>query len=1481
MAGRRIEDLLQQCIVRIDSKGSKGTGFYVAPGLILTCAHVVINAWKTKSRVVTVIRDKESCSAKIVDLKYVEDSGLDIALLECRFEKSEKKAGTPPCVFIDYDPPLLKTDLYSYGFTGGYEGDPVTFVYEGLGEKDNYPVLKLKSGQAQAGLSGAPVLNYNNYKVCGIMIRSRGTKTIKGGRAIPFKTVIRYFPQIKEYNDQYHRENNCWRRLFPGIRIHNKIPDLQSRLLPLYLPLNCSETVHSIEGSFDLLNETEKFLESDIPILTIFGDSGSGKTTFCYYLVKKLEEQFRRDSTAFCPVYIKLGTALKFVNEGTLIETELTKRGLSEAEIITLKQRKNLLFILDGYDELGIKKNIYISNHLDAWDAKVIITCRKQYLKTIKDYLPLFSEEGSAFLPDGKSFKVLYITPFSSKKIDEYLKKFFSIQKKPDDWMYYKNKIDTIYNLRELAANPLLLYIIVSTFPEMNKFLELTKGKLYLDFFNRWFDKEVFRLTKYHGFFEKHYFFEFAQELAFQMFISNNVEIVYEKRQSLFQANEKNPFDIFFDSDTKEVVQAMQGCPIQRTEDNTYRFMHKSFQEFCIAKKICEEINRDNIDNLNRKLLTRDPAIINFIKEMNIKTDTLFSILEESKKDPCLEVAAANAISILNAMKISFANLDLAGVRIAGADLTGAILQKSNLSEANLKNVNLKDSFLDATDFSYANMKDVFFGEMPFFDGHNGDVNTLCLNSENTLLASGGKDDTLCIWDFKERKLLHSHCEKCNWVMAVCFNHKGTILASGHSCNTIKIWNPKNLELLRELSQHLDDVNCLAFNHDSRILVSGSSDCTIRIWETENYRCIKILKAHTHPVFCLAFSPECQWLATGSKDGIVCLWRSVDDDFEHVYTYNTASDGINSLCFSFDGSCLAIGTDNTPFIQLWDIAERKMKSIFEGHTGGVRAVCFDRKGSLLASGSWDNTIRLWDVSTGKLISILEGHNDWVSCLCFTNDDRYLISGAFDNTIRIWDITYLKEVTSEYHNGGVHFLSFSPDASLLVSAGKYDKSVRIWNIKKKQLISIYEDNLIKQIGGVEFTDTGKTLLTIGSSCEAEIDPDGSFGLSSLNPVIFSLWDLHNQREKKIQGLEECCSIWMNGRGTILCGYHSNLWWFWKATDGKLLKKMKDIDTAIFHPTKDAIAYCNHSEKKVIIYDLIENKILHIIEDMGWFQSSFSNDGRFFATGWPFDGKAVIWDLKSGNEYSTLIDRDTKGAFGRLFFSADNRYLVCVNYNNAKIYLWKTDRELPLWVFNEKSEAINEAVVDCRLLPDNSVLYCCHDNYLIRLWNVQTGVLIKEIDMYQKMSFSIEEIERHKSGSGNLSWIHHYRLITCFNKDNTLMACSHQKTRSIHIWDFKKGEIISSLDGHTDKINVLRFFPDNSELLISGSEDHSFKIWNIKSQTLLWSANSQLFCKNVNIENSKGLSGINKQLITQREADLQSYLNKNKPASIQPL
>ncbi|RYP03844.1 hypothetical protein DL764_004863 [Monosporascus ibericus] len=157
---------------------------------------------------------------------------------------------------------------------------------------------------------------------------------------------------------------------------------------------------------------------------------------------------------------------------------------------------------------------------------------------------------------------------------------------------------------------------------------------------------------------------------------------------------------------------------------------------------------------------------------------------------------------------------------------------------------------------------------------------------------------------------------------------------------------------------------------------------------------------------------------------------------------------VQSVAFSHDSKLLASGSyDNT--VRLWDPATGRLRQTLEGHKDQVQPVAFSHDSKLLASGSRDGTVGLWDPATGRLRRTLKGHKSWghespVGSVAFSHDSKLLASGSFDKTVRLWDpATGQLRRTLEGHKSGVQSVAFSHDSKLLAS-GSYDKTVRLWD-----------------------------------------------------------------------------------------------------------------------------------------------------------------------------------------------------------------------------------------------------------------------------------------------------------------------------------------------------------------------------------------------------------------------------------------------------
>ena len=76
----------------------------------------------------------------------------------------------------------------------------------------------------------------------------------------------------------------------------------------------------------------------------------------------------------------------------------------------------------------------------------------------------------------------------------------------------------------------------------------------------------------------------------------------------------------------------------------------------------------------------------------------------------------------------------------------------------------------------------------------------------------------------------------------------------------------------------------------------------------------------------------------------------------------------------------------------------------------VNGVAFHPTKNILASCSYDSTIKLWNTDTGEELSTLRGHDREVLSVSWSPDGTRLASGSKDWTVRIWEVATGKEVS---------------------------------------------------------------------------------------------------------------------------------------------------------------------------------------------------------------------------------------------------------------------------------------------------------------------------------------------------------------------------------------------------------------------------------------------------------------------------------------
>ena len=490
------------------------------------------------------------------------------------------------------------------------------------------------------------------------------------------------------------------------------------------------------------------------------------------------------------------------------------------------------------------------------------------------------------------------------------------------------------------------------------------------------------------------------------------------------------------------------------------------------------------------------------------------------------------------------------------------------------------------------------------------------------------------------------------------------------------------------------------------------------------------------------------------------------------------------------------------------------QTTLEGHEDDVTSVSFSPDGTLIASGSYDATIKLWDVATKENIATLEGHEGYVTSVSFSPDGTLIASGSYDDTVKLWDVATKENIaTLEGHKNTVFSVSFSPDGTLLAS-GSYDKTVKLWDVATKENIATLEGHK-------------NTILSVSFS------PDGTLLASAALDGIVNLWDVATQESIAI--LEEEF-WWVNPSSVVF------------SPDGTLLASGTSDDT---------INFWDVATQKSIGKLRVESGSIESI--------AFSPDGTTLASG-SYDSIIKLWDVATKNNIATLEGHEDEVT--SLAFSPDGTTLASGS-EDGTVKLWDVtlSRASIVKISGDEQESIvgatllNPLVVEVKDQDNNPIqdvqvtfTVTVGDGMLSGEFTVEhvktdnNGRAARTFTLGQEVISTIEVSIKHKSVVFTAVGVSPHQIavlkthaddltaVAAFSPDETLLASGGGNLHSpytggtVKLWDITTKEIIATFETHTDTIVSVSFSPDGAKLA-AGSYDGTVMLWDMKTYEII--------------------------------------------------
>jgi WD40 repeat protein/transcriptional regulator with XRE-family HTH domain len=653
-------------------------------------------------------------------------------------------------------------------------------------------------------------------------------------------------------------------------------------------------------------------------------------------------------------------------------------------------------------------------------------------------------------------------------------------------------------------------------------------------------------------------------------------------------------------------------------------------------------------------------------------------------------------------------------------------LRGLDLSRLTLRSVHFQDVEMQDTSLAGAVIQESSFSE-PF-----DTVSAIAVNRSGETLAAVSRHREIRLWDIGGLTLRQSWRAHTDMVHALTFSPDGETLATtGGGDGTVKLWRVSDGALLWQ-GRHQNQARTLAFAPDSRLLASSGGDETVLLWDVPGNTLLQTLR-HPNPVTALAWlqadSPDYNLLATGDVTGSIWLWEMRQSEPARcIQTLTAHTDNVQGLAFSPDGSLLASASWDCT-VKLWAIeganisapARGKLWQTLMGHTSPLSCVVWSPDGRTLASSSSDCTVRLWDLKLLRCRAVLQGHRKGLCGCAFMHEGRTLVSGSADGTIRLWDVEsgQCLRIVQGYANA-VYDVDWSPDGTQLVSGGS-DALVALWDLTSNappRLLAGHTGVVI----GVGWSGDGSQLAT-----------------SEWNNAI-RIWNPHSG---------DCLELLQYTDGANNC-----------------------FDRLAWSPDSKRLASGTFA-RGVQVYEMAVPPAQRLEQRWGarplasWIRHlAWSPNGAMLAGGGA-DGIVYVWDATAGallhqftGHYSTIIDLAWNLTGTRLASGS-------MGAEGGELFVWDIARGERVAALTGHPEMVFAVCWGAQLSADDELLVSADGNGALRGWNAQGGELRW---MRQAHTGRIHSLRRSPDGS-------------------TLASCGDDG--AIMLWDMQSGEYLRTL------------------------------------------------------------------------------------------
>uniref|UniRef100_A0A0P6JRM8 Putative wd40-repeat-containing subunit of the 18s rrna processing complex n=1 Tax=Aedes aegypti TaxID=7159 RepID=A0A0P6JRM8_AEDAE len=338
-------------------------------------------------------------------------------------------------------------------------------------------------------------------------------------------------------------------------------------------------------------------------------------------------------------------------------------------------------------------------------------------------------------------------------------------------------------------------------------------------------------------------------------------------------------------------------------------------------------------------------------------------------------------------------------------------------------------------------------------------IDSVTFNNTGDWLALGVPEvGQLLVWEWQSEQYIMKQQGHSTGLNCVTYSPDGQLLATGGLDGKVKLWNISNGFCFVTFTEHSSAVTSVEFSGNKKFFVTASLDGTVRAYDIVRYRNFRTFTSPEPVQFAsVAVDHSGELVAAGGQDVFeIYLWSMKLGRLLEVLSGHEGP--VVTLAFSpvASSSTMVSGSwDKT--IRVWDCFESSGASETIDVASDVLCVAFKPNGEEIAAASLNGNITVFHVKTAQQVASIEGRNDMggtVSETDLNTAQKNLLGRAFTS------------------------ICYSADGECILAGGK-SKYVCIYNVREAILLKKFQITQNRSLDGMDEYMNRKNLTEFGN------------------------------------------------------------------------------------------------------------------------------------------------------------------------------------------------------------------------------------------------------------------------------------------------------------------------------------------------------------------------------------------------------------------